>query len=374
MHPKAFRSVLAPALALCAASSLAAQAPAPAHLRVQRTEILDRHGFEKPMVAFTMFIPAGWKGDGDIEYVLNNPCLMERRLKYQATSPDGIGAITIAPEEKWGFSNMPVQDNCPHPQITTARGYLESWVQRYRPGARVLDYRARPDLSTPYKYVERNENGMRAWSEGGEILAGYQVNGKAVREAISVLIFFVRSEFPGINGNIVSFAGFTGPAFGMRMPEGTLNFKMVEALRQSVLPAPQWKALQDRAAAQRQAENAATARKIGEINHQIAMDNIRGAADRSAIIAQTADDINKIQMGTWQNTSESMDRTQRERIESIRGVETYNDPHYGGTVQLSNQYQHAWQLRDGSYVLTDDVNFDPNRALGVEGTRLKPTQ
>lgn len=372
MHPNVLRAVLALSGALVPASRMTAQAPA--HLRVQRSEILDRHGFDKPMVAYTMFIPAGWKGDGDIEYVLNNPCLMERRIRYRAAAPDGVGAITIVPEEKWTFSNMPANDNCPHPQITTVRGYLESWVQRNRPGARVFDYRTRADLSAPYKAMERNDNGMRAWSEGGEILVGYQVNGKPVREAISILIFFVQSEFAGINANFTSFAGFTGPAFGMRMPEGTLNFKMVEALRQSVLPAPQWKALQDRAAAQRQADNDATARKIADINHQMAMDNIKGAADRSAIIAQTANDVNAIQMGTWQNTSATMDRTQRERIESIRGVETYSDPHYGGTVQLSNQYQHAWQLKDGSYVLTDDVNFDPNRALGVEGVRLKPVQ
>jgi hypothetical protein len=75
-------------------------------------------------------------------------------------------------------------------------------------------------------------------------------------------------------------------------------------------------------------------------------------------------------MGTWQSRNESMDRTQRESIESIRGVETYNDPHYGGTVQLSNQYQHAWQLRDGSYLLTDDPNFDPAR-LNLQGTKLR---
>jgi hypothetical protein len=106
-------------------------------------------------------------------------------------------------------------------------------------------------------------------------------------------------------------------------------------------------------------------RRMGEINRQ-------GAADRSAIIANTARDINEIQMGTWQSRNQSMDRQQRETIEGIRGVETYNDPHYGGTVQLSNQYQHAWQLRDGSYLLTDDPNFDPARALNIQGTRLRP--
>jgi hypothetical protein len=40
-------------------------------------------------------------------------------------------------------------------------------------------------------------------------------------------------------------------------------------------------------------------------------------------------------------------------------------------VQLSSHYEHAWQLKDGTYLLTDDVNFDPSRDLGVQGQRLK---
>jgi hypothetical protein len=68
------------------------------------------------------------------------------------------------------------------------------------------------------------------------------------------------------------------------------------------------------------------------------------------------------------------DRAQRERIEAIRGVETYNDPIAGGTVQLDNTFNHAWRVAGSeSYLLTKDPNFDP-RAFNIEAQKLQVTQ
>nr|MBP6671337.1 hypothetical protein [Gemmatimonadales bacterium] len=150
-------------------------------------------------------------------------------------------------------------------------------------------------------------------------------------------------------------------------PEGQLDFKMADALRQSFHGAPEWNARIRRSADERH-------RVVMESNRRIAEDNLRGARERSEIIARTGQEINDIQMGTWRSQNESSDRTQRERVEAIRGVETYNDPAGAGTVQLSSLYQHAWRLRDGSYLLTNDVNLDPGRDLGVQGQRLQRTQ
>ena len=51
--------------------------------------------------------------------------------------------------------------------------------------------------------------------------------------------------------------------------------------------------------------------------------------------------------------------------ETIRGTETYNDDNAaGGQVELSNLYDNAWRLNDGTYVLSDDANFEPYRDLG----------
>jgi hypothetical protein len=318
------------------------------------------------MVAYTLFVPAGWRGQGEIEYPQDN-CGLSQKINWTATAPDGAGAIQIIPEDKWSTSNFPTPpDNCLHAPITSARQYLEWWVQRHRPGARVLDFRPRADLASPFQRIAQEGNGMRSWGEGGEILIGYQQRGRPVRESISTAVFFIQTQIPSMTGAPMEMLqGLTAPGFAMRMPEGTLDFKAAEALRQSIRSAPEWQTRMNQVMAERSRIAMDHNRRMGEINRQ-------GAADRSAIIANTARDINEIQMGTWQSRNQSMDRQQRETIEGIRGVETYNDPHYGGTVQLSNQYQHAWQLRDGSYLLTDDPNFDPARALNIQGTRLRP--
>ena len=81
-----------------------------------------------------------------------------------------------------------------------------------------------------------------------------------------------------------------------------------------------------------------------------------------------------MQMDSWRKQQESSDRGSREFNEYIRGVETYNDPINGGSVQLDNTYDNAWQLNDGTYVLTDDPSFNPYAATGQDGQRLEPTQ
>ena len=110
------------------------------------------------------------------------------------------------------------------------------------------------------------------------------------------------------------------------------------------------------------------------LNAKISQTNLKGARDRSEIIAQTNSEILDIQMQTWRSGNESSDRMQRESTEAIMGVETYNDPYYGGTVQLDHTYDNAWQLNDGSYVLTNDAMFEPYRDLGVDGQRLEAAQ
>jgi hypothetical protein len=361
-------------LALSASGFLASevQGQSPATLRVQRVEIMDRNGFERPMVAYTMFVPSGWRGEGGVEYPPYDGCGLVSRLRWRAAAPDGVSAVEIIPEEKWSAANFPMPENrCLSSTVSGVRPYLEWWVQRNRRGARVMDFRPRPDLMKGMESLntQNPQLGLRSWVEAGEVLVAYQQNGKPVREAISTVVFFTHTRMPGLSGMAATelLQGAAGPGFAMRMPEGTLNFKMVDALRGSIHAAPEWSARTRKAADERH-------QATMNANRQMAADNMREIQKRGEIAAQTRAEIADMQMGTWQSRNQSMDRNQRETIESIRGVETYNDPHYGGTVQLSNQYQHAWQLKDGSYVLTDDVNFDPNRAFGVQGTLLQRTQ
>jgi hypothetical protein len=350
-----------------------ARALPPGAIRVERAEVIDRNGFEKPLVALTLFKPVGWRAEGGVEWDPTNTCGLGTRFNWRATAADNASAIQIVPQEKWNHGNFELPPNCLMSRVDGARAYLEWWVARNRRGARVLDYRDRPEMVEPYKALNSVTpmpgGELRSWVQAGEVLIGHTQGGRELREAISTIVWIRLNRFAPIGPNepLQLLQGESLFGFAMRAPNGTLDFKTVDALRQSVRVGPEWNARMMQAATERH-------QIAMEAGRQMAADNLRGAQQRSQIIAQTAQDINDIQMGTWQNTSRTMDRTQRERIEAIRGVETYNDPHYGGTVQLSNHFEHAWQLRDGTYVLTNDVHFDPNRALGIEGQRLKRAQ
>jgi hypothetical protein len=151
--------------------------------------------------------------------------------------------------------------------------------------------------------------------------------------------------------------GFAFPGYGVTAPNGKLNLTFFEAIRKTMQPNPQW------------------SQRIANHNGAIAQVALEENRKRAAIIASSNAEIAKIREEAWNASQESADRRAREFGELIRGVETYNDGKApGGTVQLSNLYNNAWRLTDGSYVLTNDASFQPYRDLGVDGQKLEQTK
>ncbi|WP_375203107.1 hypothetical protein [Hyphococcus sp.] len=341
--------------------------PAGAH-RVKRVEIVDRNGFEKPMPAMTMMIPVDWQGQGGIVWGHNQACGGSGYTpNYAATSPDGRSGVQIIPSFTWVWNNFsgPQQSGgCPFVQIGGVQQYLQYLVSQTRPGAQIIDFRPRADLAEPYKQMNSNMpmgggSEMRSWVEAGEALISSNVNGADTRETIAAIVYInysIMRDTTGMSGDMEIVSGSAMPAYAMRAPSGQLDFTFAEMVRKTIRVAPEW------------------GQRIARHNAKISQTNIKGARDRSQIIAQTGNEILDMQMETWRNQNASSDRIQRESSEAIRGVETYNDPYNGGTVELDNTYDNAWQLNDGSYVLTDDAMFEPYRDLGMDGQRLEAVQ
>jgi hypothetical protein len=57
----------------------------------------------------------------------------------------------------------------------------------------------------------------------------------------------------------------------------------------------------------------------------------------------------------------------------VNGVtaKTFRDPATGGTLELSNQYDHAWLNGANEYVMSDDPNFNPNGNLTGNWNQLE---
>ena len=76
----------------------------------------------------------------------------------------------------------------------------------------------------------------------------------------------------------------------------------------------------------------------------------------------------------WESQQDTYDRVYGELGDQIRGVESYENPFEGRTVELPNDYSYAWVSSSGEYALSDSAGFNPNVGSTVEWRQLKPTR
>lgn len=354
---------------------VAARGPLPANsLRVQRVDIMDPSGFEKPMVAMRAFIPAGWKTQGGIIWGNQGQCGSDYSLRWIATAPDGITSVAVMPGPGWSDTraNMPLQlppNPCPG-TWRTAREYLEALAQRSYPGVRVLDYRSRPEAIQALQRLIaqlppiQSELMRVTWIvDAGDLLIAHTINGREVREMIGTTVMISHTLYadllnPGQVG-MESLMGFPTMVSFSRAPAGQLDFNLATTIAGTTRQTEEWGA-----------RIAEYQRKKFEANRPRPQPNQppgdNGHADRMAAIKAMGD----ASTGAYKDRDLTSDRMQRESIEAIRGVETYNDPVAGHPVQFDHSYNHAWRVSDGSYLLTKDPNFNPG-AFGLEAQQLQ---
>jgi len=337
-------------------------------VRLEPQIIVDATGFAQPMAAASIFVPHGWKTEGGVYWARDFMCTNGYNFLWTASAPDQSMSIGISPQTAWEMNSMgaqPTRPGCQIQQIQSVRQYLQTQVGNAIRGARILDYRDRPDLvreigfqpsRTPMPAGE-----VRKWAEGGEMLFAFNQNGREMRGSMAAVVQFDLniSDYSQISGGLPGsrtefLSAFAHPGWVATAPNGQFNFAFFEALRKSIKSNPQW------------------ARAIAGHNAAIGQVALEESSKRSRMINETNDYIAKLRQDTWNTQQESADRRFREFGELMKGVETYKDEWGpGGQTELSSQYNHAWRLRDGTYVLTDDPNFDPWRDLKLEGQKLE---
>lgn len=369
------------ALAATAAGAASPRSLPPGSLHVQPAEIVDRQGFERPMPAMTMMVPAGWQHQGQVAWTPPSPagmgCARPYQPQLQARAPDGRSAIELIAGEGWGAASIPggVPAGCAQAATADAPTYLRQWVQRHRPGARWLDYRARPDKSLAPTQTDMPGGGfLRSWLDTGQALVAYTQGGQEMRELLAVAIRFTQTQLPMPMGPAAE-ARF-GESLGVlswRAPAGQLDFKQFDAVWQTLRSHEPWRQRVAEGMNQMARDNRHTQDRISQIYRDTSRETLAHIAQRGEMAARTRAEIADIRDGTQRDRDATNDRMHTQNVRAVREVQAYRDP-AGGVVELPHHYRHAWKLRDGSYLLTDNPSLGPGRDLGLPGQALQPAR
>ncbi len=336
-------------VALCGACTSATLAQDNQTLRLKLLEVRDP-GINNE-VAFTMLIPVDWQTTGGVEWRQNQSNLATSHMVV--SSPDGKVALEFFPVVpcNWtegGIAGFPVGSNylgnIIYPPLTDAAQYIgEALLPFYRQGIepQMIEREPLPAVAQAITQVVAEPN-VQKLVVAERVRIGYAWNGQDYQEDYYVALVFATG--PMLPGTTFWQAH---QQYAFRAPAGQLDqyAPLLNAMVSSIRVQPRW---------------FAGYRYVVQLWQQNQMQAIRNAGELSRRIAQNSDEIMRMNQEAYENQQRSSDRIAHQWSETIRGVETYHDPFADRDVELPNEYKDVWVNPNGEYLLSNDVNFNPN--------------
>ena len=362
----------------------------PDYYRMRLVRIVDEHGFERPMTALTLLIPVGWQFQGSVQYSQAIGCHANLvRLVFRAESPDGRFAMQMFPGNVWQWSDDPTtvrmmqtsnqqmsqfgRRGCDLQPPMAAGDFLRrSVIPAARHEARLVGIEPMPEIAQQTEQEARQleqiaaGQGLRVHmrTDVARARLSYNAGGQPAEEWLTAMTYSIGMPAPTYNmytgrmGQAMSYTCAGDHVFAFRAPEGQLDAqeKFFRTILSTIRVDPQWQA------------------RVTQVITNMQAADSKAAMDRSAIIAKSGQETSRIIHDTYENATKSHDRAMEGWSQYMRGVANYRNPYTGETVELSNQYEHAWAGPNNEYIVTDSANFNPNSALQGNWTRLEAVQ
>jgi hypothetical protein len=334
------------------------------------------------MRAATIHLPENWQFESKLEWHYG---WIEYPLSFSshAENPDNAEAYFQYPLIRFDFTEIPPQlkqydkgrklppgERGPTgafggpPQPPTQA--MAKFIQQVRPNVpnfKWLGQQDLPDLATAL-HLDASPN-----QHGVAIKIGYDLNGQPVEEAFYGVYYLSQGANSGVNAGMIKQTNWGFQALqSFRAPAGTLDQRMPMfcVIAKSMYVNPEWVRL----------SKAITAKMLADFNQKLQQgyDQLRAA---QAIMDQTMK-----QQAAFQANFDKQEEAMRSSggvddsylrdggarsaadhwSDTIRGVDTVNDPSTGGTTQLSNLGQYHFTDGFGNYRTTDDPNYTPEKA------------
>ncbi len=336
---------------------------------LERHRFLDEERFDRPVEAFSMLFPRGWKIEGGVKWRGTGECRADiASMVVKATSPDGAIVFQVIPTRTftWSSDSMILKamqsgarsGGCAVNQAFDARQYVEGYARKDL-GAQVSDVRVDDSLGDLMRKFDEQANsiarqygdnttttstgafGRVTWPDGTEGLLHVAVTARLSRTP--------NAFSGGVNSSSMTAVSYCAL---MRYPPARKDeaLKLYGMIAASHRMNPIW--------TQAKTE---LLNKLGNAEHAQRMETIRLVGERSKAYARAANEASDQRMRNWESQQASQDRQHTRFVQTIREVETWKGA--DGPVDLSSGYKQAWGRGNGSYILSNNPNFDPSRVF-----------
>ena len=346
------------------------------YLRMKKGQVVDpgAAGVQAAQPAIDLLIPSDWDLKGNVVFGGGKGgCFGDLfAVSWEATNPDGSIAFQGAPNYSWQYTDDPSElrklndplrralgaggKPCPIMKPMGAENYFrQNVLPDLASGSTVISVESFPELNQ----IARRQMGLPPTDAGNR-----GVRTEAIRVRVEsqkdgtpvegwVVLAVVTRVYPVGRGSFYDSHAIDFMA--LRTPKGKLdaNEKLFQVMLSSVRLEPQW-----------QAYSNATIAKFYKAEAQ-------KEATQDQMWAALQNKITETILGETANAERGADAAAFGADQNIRGVQTFRDPTTGGTMELSNQYDHAWLNGSNEYIMSDDPNFNPNTNLSGSWNQLQ---
>lgn len=345
-------------------------------LHMKKAQIVDSQvvGPQTTLPAVDVLVPSDWDLKGSVTFGGGRGgCFCDLfAVSWEATSPDGSVAFQGAPNYSWQYTDDPTELHklndplrralgaggkpCPVMKPMTAENYFrQNVLPNLASGMTIVSVESFPELNQ----IARQQMGLPpdgpgksgARTEAIRVRTEFQKDGKAVEGW--VVLALVTRVYPVGRGSF--YDSHVIDFMALRAPKGKLdaNDKLFKVMLSSVRFEPQWEAYSNGAIA-----------KFYKAEAQ-------KEAKEDQIWAALQNKITETTLGIIANQQAGAEAAAFGADQNIRGVQTFRDPRTGGTMELSNLYDHAWLNGSNEYIMSDDPNFNPNAQLSGSWNQLQ---
>jgi hypothetical protein len=322
--------------------------------------------------AFSMLIPENWQSSSNITWILDNPA-MPVSGAFKAWNSNGAEEYNYFPNQAFFYSTNPMNTQLfppgsryfgalVHEVLSPEEALTEIAVPMFRSDVEdlaVISKQELPNLAATFATGTDPQTGVITSATAAKIKIEYKLNGVAMEEEMYCVIQSMDIPIQTLYGTTRNVNWYMTYLESFRAEKGKLDSesKIFQTISFSAKTDENW------------------LNKYNQVVNyliQKQIQQIQSIGQLSNIISQTSNEISDENYKAWQQSQDVYDRLANDFSNNILGVQTYNNPIDGGTVDLPSGYSNAWANSLGEYILSDSPSYNPNTESNLNWQQLTP--